>query len=357
MNELPIRPALNNLKEYVPGKNPDGPGVIKMASNENPLGPSPKALEAIKNHLHDISVYPDQHCIELRQKLAKKFGLSEKSLIFGAGEDEVMQMIAAAYLSAGDEVLILKNTYSTYEFVTFLFDGVPVFIDQKDYGYDLDLFLKKITNRTKIVFLCSPGSPSGKIIPKAALDAFIEKVPQNILVVLDEAYGEYVESKEYPSGVDYVKAGRNLIALKTFSKIYGLAGLRIGYGIARPEIIKYLAMTKLPFNVNRLAAAAASAALDDSEFFEKSLILNHRGKQYLDKELSALGPKVSYVESEANFILIDIGRKADEVFLEMMAKGVIIRPLTSFGFPQAIRVTIGTEAQNEKFISALKTVL
>jgi len=357
MSELPIRPAIKNLKEYVPGKTPEEAGVIKLASNENPLGPSPKALEEIKKRLPDISIYPDQNNLELRRKLAKKIDLSENNFIIGNGSDEVMQMIAATYLSAGDEVLISENTFSTYEFVTRLFDGLPVFIKQKNYSHDLGAFTEKVSKKTRLIFLCSPTNPTGTIIKKAELDAFLNKLPQNIIIVLDEAYSEYVESKDYPAALTYIKEGKNIVVLRTFSKIYGLAGLRVGYGMAKPEIIKYLAITKLPFNINRLATIGALAALEDSEHFEKSLINNHQGKKYFYKALSSLGNKISYVETEANFIMIDVKRNADDVFLALMREGVIIRPLTSFGLPQAIRVTIGTQAQNEKFIESLSSVL
>ena len=186
MSELPVRPALKNLKEYIPGKNPEEAGVIKLASNENPLGPSPKALEEIKKRLPDISIYPDQNHLELRKKIAKKVGLSENNIIMGNGSDEVLQMIAAAYLSAGDEVSISEHTFSTYEFVTRLFDGVPVF------------GAPKISDKTRLIFLCSPNNPTGAIIKKDELDALLKKLPQSAIVVLDEAYSEYVESKDYP---------------------------------------------------------------------------------------------------------------------------------------------------------------
>ncbi len=355
MPEQPFRPAINKLKPYLPGKTPQEPGVIKLASNENPLGPSPMALEETKNRLKHISIYPDQFSIELRQKLAKKFGLSEKHFIVGNGSDEVMQMIAATYLSAGDEVLISKNTFSIYEFVTCLFDGAPIFVDLKDYRYDLEAFAGKISNKTKVVFLCSPNNPTGTIIKKDELERFLEKLPPNIFVVIDEAYSEYVESKDFPASLKYLD--KNVIVLKSFSKIYGLAGLRVGYGIAKPEIINCLTLTKLPFNVNRLAVAGAVAALDDSEHFEKSLINNYQGKKHLYSELASFGPKLSFMETEANFIFIDVKRNADELFLELLREGVAVRPLTSFGFPEAIRVTIGTPKQIERFISALRNTL
>lgn len=351
------RSALSKLKEYLPGKNPEKPKVVKLASNENPLGPSPKALGAIKKELKNSSVYPDQNSLLLIQKLAKLLNVSEKNLIIGNGSDEVMQLIAAAYLSAGDEVLISTNTFSTYEFVTRLFDGRPVFVDLKNYTYNLSGFAAKSTDKTKLIFLCNPNSPTGTIFTGAELDAFMANIPDNYIVVIDEAYSEYVGAKDYPDSLKYVKQGKNVIILRTFSKLYGLAGLRAGYGIAKEEIIKYLKMVKLPFSVNKLAVAGAVAALDDKTFVKKSLKTNKEGKKYLYREMGNRKWELDFIKTEANFVCINLKQSADQVFLKLMSEGVIIRPLTSFGMPNSIRVTIGTAEQNKKFVTALKKVL
>lgn len=357
-----IRKELKNIKPYVPGK-PAGEaefelkisGVIKLASNENPLGPSPRALEAIQKKLKDVNVYPDQTSMELREALSKKLGIDKEWLIIGNGSDEIMQLAAATFLSAKEEALISENTFSTYEFCTRLFDGNPVFVPLKDYKYNLDGFAKRITGKTKLVWLCAPNNPTGTIFTKAELEGFLTKVPKSAIVVIDEAYGEYAESPDYTTGIEYVKKGQNVIVLKTFSKIYGLAGLRIGYGIAKPEIIKYLNLAKLPFNVNRLAVAAGVSALEDKDFVAKSLKMNREGKKLLYAEFDKMGLK--YVKTEANFVFVDVNRNCDKVFMEMMRQGVIIRPLSSFGFGEAIRVTVGTEEQNKRFVESLKTVL
>lgn len=350
--------AVSSLKGYVPGKNPDKARVVKLASNENPLGPSPKALEAIKKEQKNLNIYPDQNSLLLAQKLAKKFGVSDKNIVVGNGSDEVMQLIAAAYLSADDEVLISKNTFSTYEFVTRLFDGNPVFVDLKNNTYDLPGFAAKSTDKTKLIFLCNPNSPTGTMFTAAELDSFMANIPDNYIVVIDEAYAEYVESEDYPDSLKYVKQGKNVVVLRTFSKLYGLAGLRCGYGIAKEEIIKYLKMVKLPFGVNRLAVAGAVAALDDKEFIKKSLKTNKEGKKFLYGQIIDLSlPQLSFLKTEANFICIDLKQSADRIFLKLMSEGVIVRPLTSFGMPEAIRVTIGTAEQNKKFIAALKKVI
>jgi histidinol-phosphate aminotransferase len=355
MNEEIIRPAIKVIKEYLPGKTPREAGIIKLASNENPFGPSPKALEAIAKESKALHIYPDQKSILLREALAKKLQIEEGCLIAGNGSDEIMQMAAATFLKAGEGAIISKNIFSTYEFVTRLFDGKPVFIDLKESAQDLEAIAKAVTPKTKLIFLCNPHNPTGTIFTAQEFEAFISRVPQNVLVVLDEAYGDFVESKEFPDGLKYVREGRNVLVLRTFSKYYGLAGLRIGYGIAKKELVDYMSRTKLPFNVNRLAQAGAKAALEDAEFLDKTYQNNLEGKKYLYAQLEKLG--LEYQKSEANFIFINAKRSADQLFLNLMRQKIIIRPLTSFGLPEAIRVSIGTKEQNEKFIAALSAEL
>jgi histidinol-phosphate aminotransferase len=353
--EKKVRKSIKKIRPYVPGQNPKEPGVIKMASNENPLGISPKALEAINEQAVNSFIYPDQSCHALKEKLAKKLGLSIQNLIIGNGSDEIMQFIAAAFINAKEEVVISKNTFSTYEFVAHLFDADPVFVDLKNDAYDLAAMVKAITLDTKVVFLCNPNNPTGTIFTKSELDKYLQCVPRGIITVIDEAYFEYTSSPDFPDTVEYVKQGKDIVVLRTFSKIYGLAGLRVGYGIAKPEIIKYLNLTKLPFNVNRLGQLAAAASLDDESFIQKSLKNNREGKEYFYSELDQL--KLEYKKTEANFIFLRVGRPADEVFLEFLRRGVIIRPLSSFGMPDAIRITIGTVEQNNKLVAALKDIL
>lgn len=362
MNKEPIRKEIEKLKPYVPGKSAAEvekelkiTSIVKLASNENPLGPSPKALELIKRRLNDLSIYPDQHSIELKEALAKKLGLDMKNIIIGNGSDEIMQLAAATFLSAREEAIISENTFSTYEFVVRLFDGNPIFIPLKDYTYDLEAMAKAIGGKTKLIFLCNPNNPTGTIFTDKAFDSFLKNVPKNVIVVIDEAYSEYVECKDYPKSIDYVKEGKSIIVLRTFSKIYGLAGLRVGYGIARPEIINYLNLVKLPFNVNRLAQGAATASLEDSEQIKRSIKSNKEGKAYLYSELDKLGLK--FLKTEANFIWIDVKRAADVLFMELMRQGIIVRPLSSFSMPEAIRVTVGTAEQNKRLIEALKDIL
>ena len=351
MGDELIRPAVKGIPEYVPGKTPKEPGVVKLASNENPFGPSPKALEAIAKEAKNLQIYPDQKSILLREALAKKLGVPDSCIICGNGSDDIMQILGSTYLNPGDEVIVSKNTFSLYELVARIFDGKLVLVNLKDNELDLAGFANAITSKTKMIFLTNPNNPTGTAFSAAEFDALMKKVPDSALVVVDEAYIEFAERKDLPDTIKYVKEGRNVVVLRTFSKFYGLAGLRIGYGLARKEIIAPMFKTKMPFNVNRLAQAGATAALDDQEFTEKTFKNNVEGKIYLYAELDKLG--LEYKETEANFIFIDMKRSADELFMELMRKGVIIRPLTSFGFPQAIRVSIGAKEQNEKLIKAL----
>jgi len=354
MNEELIRPEIKGIPEYVPGKTPKEPGVVKLASNENPFGPSPKALEAIVKEAKNLQIYPDQKSILLREALAKKLNLSDDCIICGNGSDDIMQILAATYLNPGDEVIISKNCFSIYELVTRVFGGKPVAVPMKNFEVDLAGMASAMSARTKLVFLANPNNPTGTVFTATEFDALMKKVPDNTLIVADEAYADFVESKDFPDSLKYVREGRNVVVLRTFSKYYGLAGLRIGYGIAKKELIAPMFRAKTPFNVNRLAQAGAVAALDDREFLEKTFKNNSEGKKYLYAELDKLG--LEYKKTEANFIFINLKRSADQVFIEMMKQGVIIRPLTSFGLPEAIRVSIGTPEQNKKFISALEKI-
>jgi histidinol-phosphate aminotransferase len=349
------RDALNKLKPYTPGENPKKPGIIKLASNENPFGPSPKALEAIKKEASRLQTYPDQKSALLREALAKKLGLTKEHIMIGNGSDEIMQLLAEAFLNAGEEVVVPKNAFGIYEMVAKLFDGQAIYAPLKDQRLDLGAFSALLTERTKLIFLCNPLNPCGTYFTQSELDAFLKKVPDKTLVVIDEAYIEFSEAQDLPQTLPLINTRENIVVLRTFSKFYGLAGLRAGYALAHPKLISYLFMVKMPFNVSRLAQAGALAALEDQAFADKTYKNNLEGKRYLYSELDKLG--LNYKKTESNFIFIEVGREADGLFLEMLGQEVIIRPLTSFGLPQAIRVSIGTPAQNKKFISALKKVL
>jgi histidinol-phosphate aminotransferase len=348
-----LRAAVREIPEYIPGKS--AKGAIKLSSNENPFGPSPKALKAIAQEAKKIEVYPDQKSVLLCQTLAKKLKLSPDNIICGNGSDDIMQIIAAAYLNAGDEVIISKNTFSLYALVSRIFEGRLVFVDLKDYSIDLAGIAAAITPKTKIIWLTNPNNPTGTIFAAEDFDAFMEKIPENVLVIVDEAYAEYVADRNFPDSLKHVRAGRNLIVLRTFSKFYGLAGLRIGCGIAKKELLAPLFKVKMPFNVNRLAQAGGLAALDDKAFLKKTHKNNLEQKKYLYSELKKL--KLGFNETQANFIYVDIEQPAKEFCQKLIAIGVSVRPLTSFGFPEAIRISVGTPAQNKKLIAALKKAL
>lgn len=356
------REAIGKLPLYIPGKQVDEvtkefkiKEVVKLASNENPFGPSPKAVEAIIKDLGTSSVYPDQHHTLLREALAKKWGLSKDNFICGNGSDEIMSLIAQVFLNAGEEVILSRNTFSMYEFVSKIMDGELIFTELRDLAYDLPSIRSKVSDRTKLIFLCNPNNPTGTIFTKNELEKFMSNMPEKVIVVLDEAYAEFADDPDFPDGTELVKKGRNIIVLRTFSKAYGLAGLRVGYGIASAELIKYLSLAKLPFNVGRISQLAATAALDDGDFLKLTLDNNKEGKKFLYNELERIG--LHYAKTQANFIFIDLKKPSDKVFMELMRQGVIVRPLSSFGFPEAIRVSIGTGDQNQKLVQALKKVL
>lgn len=362
MSKDPIRPNIGKISPYSPGKPIEEverelkiTGVVKLASNENPLGPSPKAIEAINKFSRDVSLYPDQNCYELTRLLAGKLDISPDNMVIGNGSDEIMMLVALAYITAGDEVILSLNTFSTYETVSRLMEASITLVNLKNYTYDLEAMAGICSQKTKLIFVCNPNNPTGTMNTKGQLDYLISKASPNTIILIDEAYGEYVESPEYPDSLDYVRANKNVVVTRTFSKVYGLAGLRVGYGIAKPEIIKYLKLVRLPFSVNRLAQIAATISLADSHHVEASRKNNSEGKKYLYAQLDKLG--ISYVKTEANFIFINLNNDADTVFMELMRRGVIVRPLSSFGMPGSIRVTIGTPEQNQKFIKALSEVI
>jgi len=355
MGEFSPRRIVFEIKDYVPGKNPPRPDVVKLASNENPFGPSPKALEAIIREMRNLHVYPEQKSLLLREALAQKTGLAEENVICGNGSDDIMQIIGSTYINPGDEIIITKNSFSLYELIARIFGGTPVMVDLDNQQVSLDKIGAALTDKTKIIWLTNPHNPTGTFFPKEDLTRFVNALPGHVLLVLDEAYAEFADDPTFPNGVDYVKAGKNVFVLRTFSKFYGLAGLRIGYGLATKELVAPMFKTKMPFNVSRLAQAGALAALEDREFLAATYANNAAGKKYLYAELERLG--LAYKKTEANFILINLKKPADPIFLELMRLGVIVRPLTSFGFPEALRVSIGAPEQNEKFIAALASII
>lgn len=358
------RSCLEKIKPYVPGKPVEEverelglQDVCKLASNENPLGPSPRAVEAMQRQMSRLHYYPDGNCFYLKEALAAKLGVTPEHLIFGNGSDEIISLLAGAYVNSQDEAVAPQPSFSEYQFAVYLMDGILRTVDLRagDFLYDFPAMAKAVNERTRLVFICSPNNPTGTIARRRELEAFMDRLPPQVLLVIDQAYYEYVTDPEYPDGLDYVRAGRPVVLLRTFSKIYGLAGLRIGYGIADPSIINDLNRVREPFNVNSMAQAAALAALDDVEHLAKSRFLVEKGKRQISAGLSRLG--LQPVPTEANFFFIDVKKDSRQVFREMMRRGVIVRTGDIFNFPTYIRVTYGTEEQNYRFLSALAEVL
>jgi len=356
------RPEIFTLKPYVPGKPIEEvkrelglEDVIKLASNENPLGPSPLAMAAVAAALPDLSLYPDANCYLLKQKLASHLSVDAAEILVGNGSDEILMMLATAFLNRGDQVIYGTPTFSEYEITARIMGAECLEVPLVDFTHDLEGILAAINERTKMVYLCNPNNPTGTIVSRSAVQSFMERVPDHVLVVFDEAYCEYAESPEFASGYKYVREGRNAIVLHTLSKIYGLAGLRIGYAFTTSDIAQAVERVRDPFNINNLAQVGARAALDDTGHLQQSREVNRQGKQYLYDSFEKMG--LFYVPTEANFIFVDTGRNCRTVFQALLEKGVIIRTGDVFGHPDFIRVTIGTAEQNQRFIESLAQVL
>ncbi len=348
-----LRECLKDMVPYSPGKYKEG--AIKLASNENPLGVSPKAREVLLQAASGVSLYPDGACVRLKSALASKYSLSPVNFMIGNGSDEVLQLIAAAYMEHGDNAITSETTFSEYTFATKLYGGIMRYAPMEKGQFKLDRILSLIDNRTKMVFLCNPNNPTGTYFNNTVLTGFINKVPRNVLIVIDEAYREYTNAHDIPDSVERMKSHNNIIVLRTFSKIYGLAGLRIGYGISNPGVITDLEKTRTPFNVNSLSQAAALSALDDVDFVNMSRNVNEDGKKFLYAAFERLG--LEYYQTQANFIFVYINQDCTSAFEKLMDLGVTIRPLKSFGVNNAIRVTIGTLEQNTFFIKCLEKIL
>jgi histidinol-phosphate aminotransferase len=360
-----LRSHISKLRPYVPGKPitevkrelglPDDFAIDKLASNENVLGPAPAALEAVKNAAGSVWLYPDDTCYDLKNALAEFWNLAPENFIIGNGSDEIIHFLMLALLDAEDEIVSAQPSFVQYESAARLAGCTCKLIPLTSDGrHDLPAMSAEITDRTKMVFIANPNNPSGTVVGKAEFDEFIKSIPQDILVVLDQAYNEYVETDDSPDGIDYVRDGYNVILLHTFSKAYALAGLRVGYGLANAALIKALHQVRGPFNVSSVAQAAAIASLGDADQLPRTRELNSAGKKYFYAQLDEMG--LEYYPTEANFILLDAGLPAKEVFQELLRHGVIVRTGDPFGLPTWLRVTIGTQAMNERFIKALRVI-
>ena len=349
---------IRTLIPYAPGKPIEEvereigiANSIKLASNENPLGPSPLALEAMRQKLAQLHLYPDGDCFYLKRALAAKFDVAPDNLIFGNGSNEIIELAIRTFMRPGDEAVMARQAFVVYKLVVQAAGGISREAPLRDFTHDLEAIEQAISARTRIVFLANPNNPTGTIYRKARWEAFLKQVPPDVLIIVDEAYFEYVEAADYPDSLDYHQQGKTLLTLRTFSKLYGLAGLRIGYGIANEDVISLMHRVRQPFNVNAPAQWAALAALNDSEHVRRSLDNNREGLEYLTAEFTRLG--IEYVPSHANFILLRVG-KGEDVFNRLLAQGIIVRPMAGYQFPEYLRVTIGIMDENRKFIDGLK---
>ncbi len=348
------------IQPYKPGKPIEeverelGIKAIKMASNENPIGPSPKAVEAVRHYLGHIELYPDDTGFHLRQKLAARLGVSMDEIILGSGSSDILAMAFHAMLTPDSEVLTSEGSFIVYYLLGQMKGCTMVRTPMRDFTFDLEAMAGRLNSRTRIVLIANPNNPTGTIVRRKELSEFLKKVPEHALIILDEAYFEFVGDPEYPDSFEYFREGKNILTIRTFSKAYGLAGLRIGYGIARTDIIDTLQKVRLAFNTGSLGQVAAMAALDDQEHVRRTVENNRRETEFLSKELADRG--VRFAPTCSNFIFMDLGKPSKDVDAAMLRQGIIIRPMAGWGFPTMIRVSIGTHEQNEKFLKALDAV-
>ncbi|MEO6872548.1 MAG: histidinol-phosphate transaminase [Chthoniobacterales bacterium] len=354
-------PHLRDLALYEPGKPIEETAresglrpeeIVKLASNENPLGPSPRAVEAMQDALAHANLYPDGGGFYLREALAAKLGVERANIILGNGSNELIEFIGHAFLRPGLASATSENAFIAYRLQTALFGAETIEVPDRDFRFDLDALLEAITPETRLVFIANPNNPTGTLVRQDEIDRFVERVPKHVVVVFDEAYNEYLDHP--PDTLKLVRQGRNVIVLRTFSKIHGLASLRLGYGIAHPEFIRVLQKTREPFNVNGVVQAGAIASLADEEHQRATKQLTDEGRKFLEGEFAAM--QLRYVPSVANFVLVHVG-DGKAVFEKMLKKGVIVRALKGYKLPEWIRISVGTMEQNRKCIVALREVL
>ena len=360
---LPLNPALQQLPVYQPGRPIEevarelglAPGsIVKMASNENPLGPSPAALAAMQKVLANLHLYPDGNAFYIKQKLAANLGVDSENLILGNGSNEIIEFVGHALMRPGAEVVVSQYCFAVYPIVTHLFGATLVSVPAREFGHDLPAMLQAITPNTKVIFVANPNNPTGTLAPRADVVRLVNDVPDNVLLVMDEAYIDFLA--EPVDLVPLIRNGlkRNLLLMRTFSKIFGLAGLRLGYGIGPPELIASLEKIRQPFNINSIAQAGALAALDDKEHLARTRANNALGLDYLQGTISQLG--LPFVPSHANFVLVRVG-DGRRVFEELQKRGFITRLMASYQLPEWIRITVGTPEENARCVGALRSVL
>ena len=333
--------------------------VIKLASNENPLGPSPKVISAIENELSELSRYPDGNGFDLKSVLAIKYSVPENQITLGNGSNDILEILTRAFVTSQHEIIFSQHAFVVYPIVTQAVGAKAVVVPAKNWGHDLNAMQQAVTDKTRLIFIANPNNPTGTWLSNKELTSFMKAVPENVLVVLDEAYFEFadndINAENYPNGVELGKQFPNLIVTRTFSKAYGLAGLRVGYSISDPQVADALNRVRQPFNVNSLALKAAEIAVGDVEYLEKGLRLNADGMCYLISAFDKMN--LSYIPSVGNFICVNVGDNAMKVYDDLLYEGVIVRPVANYEMPEYLRITIGTEKENERFITALDKVL
>jgi histidinol-phosphate aminotransferase len=359
----PVNTSLPDLPTYQPGRPIEevarelglpATEVIKLASNENPLGPSPAALAAMQKVLANLHLYPDGNAFYLKQKLSEKLQMPPAHLILGNGSNEIIEFVGHAYMGPGVDVVVSQYCFAVYPLVTKLFGANLVIVPAKHYGHDLSAMLKAITRKTRVLFVANPNNPTGTVVTNDELAQFVREIPPQVLLVLDEAYIEFLEAP--PDFLSLLRNGTrpNLLLMRTFSKIFGLAGLRLGYGIAHPELVATLEKARQPFNINSIAQAGALAALDDTEHVRRTRANNARGLQFFSEVFRQMA--LEFIPSAANFVLVRVG-DGQRVCEAMQQRGVIVRPMGGYHLGEWIRITVGTPTENDKCLEALKSAL
>jgi histidinol-phosphate aminotransferase len=354
--------GVRRLTPYQPGKPIEElerelgiKDIIKLASNESPIGPSPLALEAAQAALGDLSRYPDGNGFVLKSKLSRRLGVGAEQLSLGNGSNDVLEFVVRAFATRDHEVVFSEHAFAVYPLATLAVGATPVSVPARDYGHDLDAMLRAITPRTRVVFVANPNNPTGTWVDSDALTAFLERVPEDVIVVVDEAYCDYIHRDDYPDCVAWLSRYPNLVVTRTFSKAYGLAALRVGYAVASAQVTDLLNRVRQPFNVNSVALAAAAAALDDEAHLARARQVNDEGLAFLGEAF--MQRQLPYIPSVGNFVTVQLPRPAAEVYDGLLRRGVIVRPVAGYGLPKHLRVSVGTAQENRRFIDALDGVL
>lgn len=352
------------LSPYQPGKPIDelarelglNPAeIIKLASNENPLGPSEKALSAAQAALAELCLYPDGNGFNLKQALSNRLGVGMDQITLGNGSNDVLEVITRCFADASSDVVFSQYAFAVYPLVTQAIGTRGISVPAREWGHDLDAMAAAVTDRTRLVFVANPNNPTGTVHKADAIEAFLEKIPEDVLVVLDEAYCEYLTGDDYPDGVELLRRFPNLIVCRTFSKAWGMAALRVGYSLSSPAIADVLNRVRQPFNVDTVALAAATAVLDDNAYLQRAREVNTAGLRQLEQAFDTMG--LSYIPSAGNFIAVEVGENAMGVYQALLAHGVIVRPIAGYGMPRHLRVSVGLPEENERFIEALAKAL